>query len=631
MNKKYIEEINFLRFISITTVIIYHYFPEIIPKGFLGVDLFFVISGFLISLYIYQDIIEKKFDFVNFYNRRIKRILPASIFLLIFISFASLIFFTDVDLKNYSKSLIYSIFFSSNFFFWLDGGYFGPNDKLKPLLHFWSLGVEEQFYIFFPFLFYFFLKFSKNLSFLIFVISLVVVISLLLNLFLIKIGGSNPAFFLMPTRIWNFGFGILAMALLLSGKKYHGNLEVFFYLSMIFIGFYYQPKFLPINFLVIFFTFMLLKKKFPKKFFLDFIIRNSFLQYIGLISFSLYLWHWPILTFVKYYFVYEINLITKILTLILSIAISMLSYHFIELKFRYKIKINHTYKILLVSYVIFVLFFIFINFTQKKLYSKNSPNFIGQSALTNFKCDVRNYKFYFNKRGCEINFELKKIDDPDIAIIGNSHAQMYVPSIKPHLIKNNKKAILLPMTGCLPTIDININKECIEISKNYFLDYSMDENIQTIIIATTWWHKKIFNGKKFIDDPQHLILGQSLLDLVKKLNLNDKNVFLVGPIQVPLYELPQNLSRLLKFNHINNEQLINMLKVKKQSFDQEYMAVIRLLSQKLKNNFIQPHKIQCDVNYCYYSNNEGVYFADGSHISKTGSKIFSKSFEIIFE
>ena len=103
MNKKYLDEITFLRFISITTVIIYHYFPEIIPKGFLGVDLFFVISGFLISLYIYQDIIEKKFDFVNFYNRRIKRILPASIFLLIFISFASLIFFTDVDLKIIQK------------------------------------------------------------------------------------------------------------------------------------------------------------------------------------------------------------------------------------------------------------------------------------------------------------------------------------------------------------------------------------------------------------------------------------------------------------------------------------------------------------------------------------------------
>ncbi len=149
MKKIYIKEINFLRFLSITSVVIYHYFPKIIPKGYLGVDLFFVISGFLISMLIYREIGDKKFSLLNFYNRRIKRIIPATIFLLFLVSITSFIIFTKVDLINFSESLIYSIFFSSNFFFWLDGGYFGPNDKLKPLLHFWSLGVEEQFYIFF--------------------------------------------------------------------------------------------------------------------------------------------------------------------------------------------------------------------------------------------------------------------------------------------------------------------------------------------------------------------------------------------------------------------------------------------------------------------------------------------------
>ena len=219
MKKTYYKEINFLRFLSISSVVIYHYFPKIISKGYLGVDLFFVISGFLISLFLFREIKNKEFKLLNFYNRRIKRIIPATIFLLFFVSFISFILFTRIDLVNYSKSLIYSIFFSSNIFFWLDGGYFGPSDKLKPLLHLWSLGVEEQFYILFPIFFLVAVKFFKNINNLIFLVLIISLVSLLLNIFLLNIGGYNPSFFLLPTRIWNFGLGILAMLIFVTKKK----------------------------------------------------------------------------------------------------------------------------------------------------------------------------------------------------------------------------------------------------------------------------------------------------------------------------------------------------------------------------------------------------------------------------
>ena len=631
MKKIYIKEINFLRFISITSVVIYHYFPEIIPKGYLGVDLFFVISGFLISMYIYKEISNKKFRLLSFYNRRIKRIIPATIFLLFAVSIISFAILTKVDLINFSKSLIYSIFFSSNFFFWLDGGYFGPNDKLKPLLHFWSLGVEEQFYIFFPIIFFFLIKFLKNINFLIWFVLVITLLSLFLNIFLINIGGSNPAFFLLPTRVWNFGFGILAMLFFVTKKQNHNNFEIVFYISMILIGFYYHIPYLPVNFIIIFFTFMLLKKNFPKNFFLNSVINNKFFQYIGLISFSLYLWHWPILVFVEYYFVHELNFLIKIYTLTLSIIFSIISYHFIELNFRYKFKIKFLYTILFTSYIFFISFFIFINLKENSSFVKNSPDFIAESSLTNFKCEIYNYKFYKNKRGCVINENSDTNKFSEIAIVGNSHAQMYVPSIKPHLVKNRIQAILLPMTGCLPTLDININEKCMEISNQYFLKYSTDENIKTIIIATTWWHKRIFNGKNFIDDPKHLVLGNSILNLINKLKSKNKKVYLIGPIQVPLYELPQNLSRLLKFNHINEKELLNRLQVNKKIYNSEYQLINSLLSKKLQKYYIQLDKIQCDFKKCYYSNDEGVFFADGSHISKTGAKLFTKSFEIIFE
>jgi peptidoglycan/LPS O-acetylase OafA/YrhL len=629
LKKNYIKEINFLRFLSITSVIIYHYFPKIIPKGYLGVDLFFVISGFLISLYLYREIPTKNFRLSIFYNRRIKRIIPATIFLLFFVSLIAFILFTNFDLIKFSKSLIYSIFFSSNFFFWLDGGYFGPNDKLKPLLHFWSLGVEEQFYIFFPALFYFIIKYSKSKTLIFYLILILTILSLFFNIFLINLGGSNPAFFLLPTRIWNFGFGILAMLIFVSQKKKHNNLEIFFYISFLTLGFFYKIPHLPENFLIIFFSFMILKKQFPKRFSLDFIIHNKIIQYIGLISFSLYLWHWPLLVFVEYYFVYELDLSKRVLTLLITCIFSVISYHFVEINYRYKFNIKSLYKLIAISYVFFISFSLFINLNNIN-YKKNSPDFIADAALTNFKCEILNYSFYKHKRACIINKD-PKIKNYEIALIGNSHAQMYVPSIKPHLVKNKKKAILLPMTGCLPTLEINISKECIYKSNEYFLDYSKDQNIKTVIIATTWWHKKLYNGKKFINDPKHELLSESLLDLINKLKENNKKVFLISPIQVPLYELPQMLSRLLKFKHINDKELLNKLQVDRRDFDQEYEFVNSFFTQKLKNNYIKLDQLQCDNYKCYYSDANGVFFADGSHISKYGAKFFTKPFQIIFE
>jgi len=223
------------------------------------------------------------------------------------------------------------------------------------------------------------------------------------------------------------------------------------------------------------------------------------------------------------------------------------------------------------------------------------------------------------------------IEKYEIAILGNSHAQMYVPSIEPHLVKYKKKAILLPMTGCLPTIDVNINKSCLEKSNTYFLDYSLDPNIKTVIIATTWSHKKIYNGKKYIDDPDHEILSKSILNLINILKENDKQVFLVSPLQIPTYDLPLELSRLLKFNHISDKELLNELEVDRNVYDNEYKFVNSFFLEKLKKNYLQINKLQCDNQKCYYSNKEGIFFADESHISKFGAKYFSKLFEIVFE
>jgi hypothetical protein len=333
---------------------------------------------------------------------------------------------------------------------------------------------------------------------------------------------------------------------------------------------------------------------------------------------------------VEYYYVYELNIFKRIFTLLFAILASILSYHLVEINFRNKFKTQYLYILISISYIFFIIFFLFVNSGHRNIYEKNSPNFIANSALTNYKCEISNYIFYKSKRACLINNK-QDIEKYEIAILGNSHAQMYVPSIEPHLVKYKKKAILLPMTGCLPTIDVNINKSCLEKSNTYFLDYSLDPNIKTVIIATTWSHKKIYNGKKYINDPNYEILSKSILNLINILKENDKQVFLVSPLQIPTYDLPLELSRLLKFNHISDKELLNRLEVDRNVYDKEYKFVNSFFLEKLKKNYLQINKLQCDNQKCYYSNNEGIFFADESHISKFGAKYFSKLFEIVFE
>ena len=162
MNKSRRIDIDVLRAISVISVIIFHLDKNLFPLGYLGVDIFFVISGYLITKIIIKDLENKKFSFKNFYLRRIRRILPAFLVVL----FATLLFtfliLLTSDFKVFIESMIASLGFFPNIYFWITGGYFGANDELKPLLHLWSLGVEEQFYLFFPIIFFLiFHKFAK--------------------------------------------------------------------------------------------------------------------------------------------------------------------------------------------------------------------------------------------------------------------------------------------------------------------------------------------------------------------------------------------------------------------------------------------------------------------------------------
>ena len=275
-------------------------------------------------------------------------------------------------------------------------------------------------------------------------------------------------------------FGVLAMLLFINNNKTHSEFEIIFYVSLIFLSLFIEVEFIPKNLLIVFSCFMILKKKFPKKFILKNIIENKLIAYIGLISFSLYLWHWPLLVFLKYYFVEDLTHSLKIFLIFTVFFLSTFTYHFVEKNFRFKFNTKSFTIFISTTYLFFITYGLILENKKNIKYKPYSADFISSASLTNYRCDLSDNIIYNGLRACYIN----KIENKDyeFALLGNSHAQMYVPSFIPKLRSHNKEGILLPMNWCLPTLTINLDENCMKLAKDYYKNYINDKKIKKIII-----------------------------------------------------------------------------------------------------------------------------------------------------
>jgi len=340
MDKSYYRaDIDGLRAIAVLSVIFFHVGFETFSGGFVGVDIFFVISGFLITRLIRDGIIKGNFNFANFYVRRARRLFPALFFTLVLSFFCAFFIFSLEDLERFGGALFYSVLSISNFYFWGESGYFDTEAIQKPLLHTWSLSVEDQFYLIWPILLFLLLtKIPRWIT------PIVLLIFGILSLFLTEyfIDNTSAIFYLTPFRIVEFAIGALIVWLI----KYQFNnkliLELCFLIGLILIAYpiftYTKDTIFPgINVLMPCFGTALLiysgTNKYSSKLF-----NNPIMVGIGLISYSLYLIHWPIIVFYKdYYILDKLTQIEMYIIVILSIAIAKLMYHFVEMPFRYNI------------------------------------------------------------------------------------------------------------------------------------------------------------------------------------------------------------------------------------------------------------------------------------------------------
>lgn len=361
---KYRPDIDGLRAIAVMSVVFFHAFPDLLKGGFTGVDVFFVISGFLISTIIFQNLDGGTFRFSEFYIRRVKRIFPTLCLVLTSCLLFAWFSLLPEELNLLGKHVLAGASFFSNFLLWSESGYFDSSAETKPLLHLWSLGIEEQFYIIWPFLVWTAWKLRLNLFALTFFLLLG---SLLANIWFV-FQDPTATFYSPLTRFWELLCGsLLAWFSLQKSSEISSNFRIFskkinsslprvpdlknkFVLTNL-------SSFVGVVLLIISFCFIDKEKNFPgylallpvlgsvliisggsKAWINSKFLSNKLLVWLGLISFPLYLWHWPILSFLRIVN-YEMPPIrTRVLAVLLSILLAWLTMKFIERPLRFGVK-----------------------------------------------------------------------------------------------------------------------------------------------------------------------------------------------------------------------------------------------------------------------------------------------------
>jgi peptidoglycan/LPS O-acetylase OafA/YrhL len=333
---KYRSEINGLRALAVVPVILFHAGFDIVSGGYVGVDVFFVISGYLITTILIEDIENNRFSLVSFYERRARRILPALfLVILVCIPFAWLLMLPN-EMLHFSRSLVAVSLFFSNILFWRESGYFEAASEEKPLLHTWSLAVEEQYYVLFPIFLILVWRFGKNRVF--WTIIVLAVVSLLMS----EWGWRNkPAgnFYLAPTRAWElFAGSIAAFIIQKRGVQANNILSLVGLASIFFAIFVYDEStpFPSIYALVPVLGAVLLILFAERSTWVARLLSTKVFVGIGLISYSAYLWHQPLFAFARIRLLEEPSAILMATLSVLSLMLAGLSWRFVEAPFRNK-------------------------------------------------------------------------------------------------------------------------------------------------------------------------------------------------------------------------------------------------------------------------------------------------------
>lgn len=640
--KKFRYDINGLRAIAVLVVVIFHFLPTHLTGGFVGVDIFFVISGFLMTSIIFNGLQSQQFNLFRFYVARVNRIIPALAVLCLVLLLLGWFFLPPVEYRSLGKHAAGSISFISNILYWKESGYFDASSHEKWLLHTWSLSVEWQFYIIYPFILAILSKFIRiNTLKILILISFITLF--LLNIYL-SINNATSSYFLLPSRIWEMLLGGIAFLYPFKLKRIQIKIINFIGLFLILASSLfisnnsYWPGYLAlVPTLGAYFVLISNNQE-------SFIAVNPVFQKIGLWSYSIYLWHWPVVVIGYYYnlenwYLYGIPL---------SLIFGFLSYKFIESKnFLMFSSWKNIFKIkpLWISTIIFTLG---LSVFMTKGFATHYSDQVRLTSLEVYNVNPHNCLITDQKKINQLPYcVIGNKNNLKVIVVGDSHADAVVTAIISRLNLKNDGALVLTRAACPLVLNAKNNKSddtCYEENFRRVTTLKKYKDLPIIIIGA--WNiylngqsdpKLVTNNDNrpiMYFDKDKYMTRSNLLDYFSK-NLtttlceisSNNRVYITQPIPAMGRDIPKTMSKLL----LNNQKNIDLsLPVRK--YLEDNIEIREIINNSAKNcgvTVLDPAEILCKGPSCIAQYNGRPIYRDGDHLSEYGNKLLIPLFKNI--
>ncbi len=497
MRPDYRPDIDGLRTVSALSFIFYHYGLGRFTGGFVGVDVFFVISGYLITSIIYREMEQDRFSILAFYDRRFRRILPATLLAIIGTGIVGYFVLLPKDFAGFGESAVYASFGFANFFFlWNTGGYFDSAADLMPLLHTWSLAVEEQFYFVWPLLLLLVFRFSSgSRTAVVATLALIIAVSLGASILIVE-RNQQVAFYMLHTRAWELAIGALLVFVPAIRHRLAAEALAVLGLALIAYGVFAltsRSPFPGLNALYPCVGAALLIWPTAQRTMVARALSLRPMVFIGLISFSLYLWHWPILVLYRLYGIGDMpGTYEKVALILLSILLATISLYAVENPIRRR-RFGHHVTIpagLSAAAVVAVCGYGIV--AMAGIPSRLDPDVRYYASFLDFDTPNRRDPacFITSESAREgLSFESDRClaitaDKPNVLVIGDSHANHYVASLRQ--LYPGINFAQATASGCQPTIKPVGSKRCTNLMNDVFQKYVPGMDFDAVIVSARW-------------------------------------------------------------------------------------------------------------------------------------------------
>jgi peptidoglycan/LPS O-acetylase OafA/YrhL len=631
----YRPDIDGLRAVAIIPVVAYHYGLGM-PGGFVGVDVFFVISGFLITGILLQDFERKRYSIARFYERRVRRIFPALFFLLAVTTIAAIVRLVPTELEDYGKSLLSTVTFLSNIFFMRGTAYFAQVAETKLLLHTWSLAVEEQFYVFFPLVLWVFMRYWQRL------LPYVILTGLAISFWLAELAVEawpRAAFYLLPTRGWELMCGALFSLRWISptrsdiirvGASVGGGVllvtSVFCIDStMPFPGLLALPPCLgamlviyagqcgggPFN--------RLLAMRLP--------------VFIGLVSYSLYLWHWPIIVLARDAWA-NIPILGRLTLAAVAMVFAWFSWQVVERPFRNK---NGIVPVRTLWSAAAAAGAILLVFGEGLVWQKGLPWRFPQEIVNIQVFKIPAHKDCFDRPPEAIAAgPLCRIGAPHVAatfmVWGDSHAFRLGLMLDDFAMRRGLSGYLVTGASCPPLLGVRTLVSACQRFNDAVIDQIEKRDVRTVFLDAVWAYyaegrlsDELEGGMKlnWLEDEQssehsvaenRRVLRRSLMRTIRRLEHDGRQVIMVGPVPDVPYSVPEALMRAL----IRQRSLPQGPTLAEFYARERYVfASLKEVAQLTHAQILYPHHYLC-ASRCSVTDGTTPLYMDNNHLSNAG-------------